>query len=158
MSDQVSNRRQRKSISRLLATPFQFIGSGLREMFIGIKEIGLMLVPSFTRGRRNRDFEKAGRDSQKVVRRNSRTTAFRKGERQRTREVVQAEQESRKLLNSNSKQAVEYREQLKQRKLEYSRGAAVNHLAMVNAKHRKLKASKEQSETDPESPGKKLPK
>jgi len=138
--------------------PVQFVLGGLCEILISIKEIGRMFGSIFTRGRRNRDFEQAGRKSQKVVRRHASVSVFRKGERERAREVMQAEHESRKLLSSNSKRAVEYREELTKRKVDYSRGAAVNHLAMVNANQRKVRSSEQQAESKLRSPGKKQSK
>jgi len=158
MSDQISNRGLRKLILRAWSMTVQFVSVGLREIFVDMKEMWSLFKSVFARGRRNRDFERAGRESRNVVRRHASVAVFRKGERERAREVMQAEHESRSLLSSNSKQAVEYREELTKRKADYSRGATVNHLAMVNAKQRKAMSSDEQGESKPEALGKKLPK
>lgn len=135
-------------------SPVRFVFGGICELLYGVKEICLMLIPSFLRGRRNREFEKAGKDSQKVARRRANVAVFRKGERDRKREIIDAERENRKFMNSGSAKAAEYREQLIRRKQDYSRGETVNHLAMVNARHRQSQAKNEQSE----SPSKKRPK
>ena len=154
MSQSVKNRTQRKSIFRFFVIPVRFIFNGVIDLLHSTKEIALLLVPTFGKGRRNRNFEKAGKESQNVTRRRVSSTAFRKGERDRKREIIEAERESRRFLNANSAQAAEYREHLNQRKLEYSRGETINHLAMVNARHRKSKTSEE----DSESPDKKRAK
>ena len=154
MSQSAKNRSRKKSIFRTLAIPVSFIFSGLTNLLYSIKEVGSMLVPAFGRGRRNRDFEKAGQESQKITRRRVHSTAFRKGEQERKREIIEAERESRRFLSANSAQATQYRQQLNQRKLEYSRGETINYLAMVNARHRKSESSDENAE----SPDKKRPK
>lgn len=146
MSESIKDVRSRRSMSRTIIFPMRFVFAAISELLFSIKEICLMLVPSFGRGRRNREFEKAGKDSQKVTRRRANVAVFRKGERDRKREIIEAERESRKFMNSSGAQAAEYRAGLNRRKLEYSRGEAVNHLAIVNARHRQAQAKEENSE------------
>ena len=141
-------------MSRTFFYPVRLVWAAMSDLLHSVKEICLMLVPSFGRGRRNREFEKAGKASQKIARRRANVAVFRKGERDRKREIIEAERESRKFMNSSGAQAAEYREQLNRRKLEYSRGEAVNHLAMVNARHREAQARDEK----PEAPTNKRPK
>ena len=152
MSRLINNQAPRKSILKLLFTPVYFVGVGLSEIAYGIKDIASVLIPTFGRGRRNRDFETAGRESQRIIRRRTDGGAvFRKGERDRRREVMEAERENRKFLTASGAKAVEYREQLNQRKLEYSRGESVNHLAKVNERMRQAKNSAENSDASEKS-------
>ena len=97
MSQSVKNRTQRKSISRFFVIPVRFIFNGVTNLLYSTKEIALLLIPTFGKGRRNRDFDKAGRESQKVTRRRVSSTAFRKGEQNRKREIIEAERESRRF-------------------------------------------------------------
>ena len=145
MSESIKNSGPRRSALRTLFYPVRFILGGVRELLYGIKEVCLMLSPPLRRGRRNRQFEKAGRESKKVAQKPANVAVFRKGERERRREIIDAEREIRKFMNSNGVQASEYRESLNRRKLEYSRGESVNYLAMVNARHRQALSEDTQS-------------
>ena len=139
MSESIRKSRPGRSIFRLLLAPLQFVFVALREAVHGLLEVLAVLFPERGGGRRNRDFENAGRDSARVVRRRASGTAFREGERARKQEIMDAERENRRFMNAGGTKAVEYREQLTKRKLDYSRGKSVNHLAMVNDKARKAR-------------------
>ena len=135
-----------KRILYMLTLPVRSLFGSLAELWGSLRELGLVRLPFLGRRGRNREFEKAGKEPRRVERRRATDAAFRKGERQRRRELMEAERENRKYLSGNSAEAVEYREQLEQQNVEFSRGDTVNHLAKVNAKHRKQKPEAEPKE------------
>ena len=120
-------------VLRMLMMPLRGIGAAAKELGSILKEFCFLPLSFFSRGRRNSNFEKAGRESQRVTRRRATDAAFREGERERKRELIEAERESKRFISGNSEKAKHYREQLEQRKLDVSKGEAVNHLAKVNA-------------------------
>ena len=133
-----SNRNQglRKRVFYALALPIRSVRGSLTELWGSLKGLGMFRLP-VGRRMRNREFEEAGREPRRMLRSRADDLAFRQGERQRKRELLEAERENRKYLSGNSAEAVEYREQLEQQNVEFSRGDTVNHLAKINAKHRK---------------------
>ena len=147
-----SSKKKRGLLQRVFLTlmiPGRSLLGALVELWGSFKDLGIFRL-RLPRGRRNREFEKAGRQPRGAKRRRVSGTAFRKGERQRKRELIEAERESRKFLTSNSAEAAEYREQLERSNKAFSRGDAVNHLAKMNAKLRKPK-QKSAPESTPES-------
>ena len=155
-----SSKKKRGLLQRVFLTlmiPGRSLLGALVELWGSFKDLGIFrLRLPFLRGRRNREFEKAGRQPRGAKRRRVSGTAFRKGERQRKRELIEAERESRKFLTSNSAEAAEYREQLERSNKAFSRGDAVNHLAKMNAKLRKPK-QKSAPESAPESTSESAP-
>jgi hypothetical protein len=145
MSNPNSNRNLFKKVSRLSVMPVRAVYAAVIELWVNVKEVAMMLLPRFGGRPRNRDFDQAGRDSQRLKRRRATDAVFREGERERMRELVEAERESRKFAKANTEEAIHYREQLEKRKLDVSRGEIVNHLAKVNAKHRDDHSSEHQS-------------
>jgi len=145
MSDPIRKPSIWKRILYALLIPGRSLMSALTELFGTFKDLGIR-IPFLGRSRRNRDFEKAGRQPRSQRRSRPSNDVFRKGERDRIRELAEAERENRRFLNGNSKQAIEYREQLELRNVNCSRGQTVNHLAKVNAKHRKSQAKEDDSE------------
>lgn len=145
----MSNRRRKpnvwKRVFYALLLPVRSLAGALGELWGSVTDLGFR-IPFFGRGRRNRDFEKAGREPRGKKRRRTSSHVFRKGERDRKRELAEAERENRKYLSGNSKKAIEYREQLEERNVNCSRGETVNYLAQVNAKHRKSNSKKDDSE------------
>ena len=139
-----------KRVFLALMIPGRSLFGALVELWDGLKDLGIFRVPFLGRGRRNRQFAKAGQEPRGPRRRAS-GAVFRKGERERKRELLEAERENRKYLSGNSAEAVEYREQLEQRNVEFSRGETVNHLAKVNAKIRqgKKKTDADAADSDP---------
>jgi hypothetical protein len=119
----------------------------LGELYDWIKDLFGGLANSFFGGRRNRDFEKAGRVKGGRGPRVNATAEFRRGERKRMREIREAEYERRKLSRAAGEQAAKYREEVADRTANYSKGDVVNHLAKVNAKKRR-----EESESSSEDP------
>lgn len=139
-----------KRVVRTLTLPIRSLGGSLIELWDGLRGMGLFRLPFLRRKMRNRDFEKAGKEPRGTRRRAS-GAAFRNGERERKRELLEAERENRKYLSGNSAEAVEYREQLEQRNVEFSRGETVNHLAKVNAKLRQPKQKADAESSDAKS-------
>lgn len=140
MIGHVSNLSRKPSLPNriryALALPFRALAGTLSELWGGLEALGLFRPRSFRSHGRNREFEKAGRQPRFRRRPRSSASVFREGERQRKRELIEAERENRKYLNGNSAEAVEYREQRAQRNVACSRGETLNYLAQVNAKHR----------------------
>ena len=152
MSEPIKKQSTATVVRRMLMMPLRGVGAAARELGSILKEFCFSLLSIFSRGRRNRNFDKAGQESQRVTRRRATDAAFRQGERERKRELIEAERESKRFVNGNSEKAKHYREQLELRKLEVSKGEAVNHLAKVNAelraKERAAKAAESQSTSD----------
>ena len=133
------NRKQGllKRVFHALTLPFRSLGGSLIELRDSLIGPGFFRLPFLSRRRRSREFDKAGKQPRGGRRARTTGAVFRKGERERKRELIEAERENRKYLSGNSAEAVEYRERLEQRNVECSRGETINHLAKVNAKHRK---------------------
>lgn len=138
-----------KRVFLALMMPGRFLLRALAELWGSFKDLGIFrLRLPFLRGRRNREFDKAGRQPRRAKRPRASGIVFREGERQRKRELIEAERENRKFLSGNSKEAIEYREHLERSNVEVSRGKAVNHLAKMNAK---LREQKPKSDSAPDS-------
>ena len=140
-----------KRVFYALALPIRLLFGSLSELWGGLVGLGFFRLPFLSSRRRNREFEKAGKQPRGTRRRAS-GAVFRKGERERKRELLEAERENRKYLSGNSSDAVQYREQLEQRNVEFSRGETVNHLAKVNAKLRRKPKQKPDTESSDSEP------
>ncbi|MEM9411328.1 MAG: hypothetical protein AAGA30_09460 [Planctomycetota bacterium] len=140
----IKRRISSRRLKRVLLWPFYVVANtfvALRDaldqilIFIGLKGRG--------RRRRNKDFERAGREVPNIESYDSRAAAnLDRADQVRDKEILRQVIYENRMLRKNTKEAKELREEMISDNLSVSQGQSINHLAEMNrraAEKEKLK-------------------
>ena len=127
----MANKRQIRKLKRIMYSPVNVVintSLALRDVVYQVLTIVGLKGPR--RRRRNRDFEKAGRESPRIESVDDRAIVnLEKADRVRDREILNQVRYEKRTLRKRTKEAEELRENMRIDNLSVSQGDAISHLA-----------------------------
>lgn len=147
MSDQPTTNRTKRRLKWLLKSPYialMGIVSALRDSLDTLLQI-LGLKAGGVPRRRNRDFERAGRERPRVDGYDANALRnLEKSDQQRDREILDRIAYENRTLRKNDKEGEQLRQMMIEESRSVSQGSSISHLAKMNQREKaRLKAAKE---------------